>query len=317
VLEVEVHDGSPVSGRALPTQWWESSTRSENVKTLAPRQAADRPVRFSAMWHHTAVRLGAMAASAPQLNQSVRKAMTLLRATAAHGDGASVSALARAAGLPRATALRLIQTMEAEGVLVRGASADRVLLGPELIRLAREADPGALLLELARPRLGELSEALRETVTLSVVRADGELDLVHQVDGPQHLVPRSWLGRRFPLHASSSGKLLLASFDAARLERHLVAPLAQVAPSTITSARALRRELAKVRAQGFASTLDELEEGLAGVSVGVVGETHALLGTINVSGLARRFDEAGRARAVEHARAVAAEIEAALGRNGR
>jgi DNA-binding IclR family transcriptional regulator len=259
----------------------------------------------------------ATARAGTQLNQSVQKAMTLLRATAAHGDGASVSALARAAGLPRATALRLIQTMEAEGVLVRSAGADRVLLGPELIRLAREADLGTLLLELAWPKLGELSEALRETVTLSVVAADGGLDLVHQVDGPQHLVPRSWVGRRFPLHASSSGKLLLAGYDAERLERFLEAPLARVTPSTITTPRALRRELAQVRAQQYASTVDELEEGLAGVSVGIVGETGALLGTINVSGLARRFDEAGRARAVERARAVGAEIEAALRRNNR
>jgi DNA-binding IclR family transcriptional regulator len=258
----------------------------------------------------------AAAAPAPQLNQSVQKAMMLLRATAANGDGASVSALARAAGLPRATALRLIQTMEAEGLLVRGASADRVLLGPELIRLAREADLGSLLLELSRPRLGELSEALRETVTLSVVGADGGLDLVHQVDGPQHLVPRSWVGLRFPLHASSSGKLLLATYDAERLDRFLSAPLVRVTPSTITTPRALRRELAQVRALGYASTIDELEEGLAGVSVGVVDETRMLLGTINVSGLARRFDEAGRARAVEHARGVAAEIEAALRRGG-
>jgi IclR family acetate operon transcriptional repressor len=56
--------------------------------------------------------------------------MMLLRATATHPDGASVSALARAAELPRATALRLIQTMEREGLLLRVPEADRVLLGP-------------------------------------------------------------------------------------------------------------------------------------------------------------------------------------------
>ncbi len=54
-----------------------------------------------------------------------------------------------------------------------------------------------------------------------------------------------------------------------------------------------------MRALGYASTIDELEEGLAGVSVGVVDDARTLLGTIDVSGLARRFDEAGRAGAVE------------------
>lgn len=241
----------------------------------------------------------------------------LLRATATHPDGASVSALARAAELPRATALRLIQTMEREGLLLRVPEADRVLLGPELIRLARGVDMGTVLRELAGARLGELSDTVRETVTLSVVASDGGLDLVHQVDGPQHLVPRSWLGRRFPMHASSSGKILLASYDEDRLERFLREPLPALTPATITTARALRRELKSVREHGYAATVDEIEQGLAGVSMGIFSETGALLGVINVSGLSQRLDQAARQRAVEHMRAVVDDLQAALRRNTR
>ncbi len=250
-------------------------------------------------------------AETAKLNQSVQKAITLLRATAASTDGASVSALARAAGLPRATALRLIQTMEREGFLVRVPAADRVLLGPELLRLARRVDTAALLHEVARGRLNELSEAVRETVTLSIVAPDGGLDVVDQVVGPQHLVPRSWVGRRFPLHASSSGKVLLSTYDKQRLERFLRDPLPALTSHTITTKRALRRELNQIRAQGHATTVDELEEGLAGVSVGLVGESGALLGTIHVSGLSQRLDANARARAVEQLRDVVDELEAA------
>jgi len=247
-----------------------------------------------------------------KLNQSVQKAIALLRATAASTDGASVSALARAAGLPRATALRLIQTMEREGFLLRVPAADRVLLGPELLRLARRVDTATLVHEVARGRLSELSEAVRETVTLSVVAPDGGLDVVDQVVGPQHLVPRSWVGRRFPLHASSSGKVLLSTYDEQRLERFLRDPLPGLTPHTITTRRALRRELDQVRAQGHATTVDELEEGLAGVSVGIFAESGVLLGAINVSGLSQRLAAAARARAVEHLRDVVDELEAAL-----
>jgi len=192
-----------------------------------------------------------------------------------------------------------------------------VLLGPELIRLAREVDMGTVLRELAGERLGELSEALRETVTLSVAAPDGGLDLVHQVDGPHHLVPRSWLGQRFPLHASSSGKVLLSTYDGERLERYLREPLLELTPFTITKPRVLRRELKQVREQGCAATVDEMEQGLAGVSVGIFSETRALLGVINVSGLSQRLDEAGRRRAVERTRSVVDELEAALQRGTR
>lgn len=247
-----------------------------------------------------------------KLNQSVQKAIALLRATAGSTDGASVSALARAAGLPRATALRLVQTMEREGLLLRVPQADRVLLGPEFVRLARQVDMGTLLREVARGRLGELSEALRETVTLSVVAPDGALDLVYQVAGPHHLVPRSWLGQRFPLHASSSGKLLLSTYDEQRLERFLGDPLPALTPHTITTKRALRQELDQIRARGYATTVDELEEGLAGVSVGIFGESGALVGAINISGLSQRLDPAARRRAVEHMRDVVDDIQTAL-----
>jgi DNA-binding IclR family transcriptional regulator len=247
-----------------------------------------------------------------KLNQSVRKAVTLLRATAASTSGTSVSALARAAGLPRATALRLIQTMEQEGLLLRVPEDDRVLLGPELVRLARQVDMGTLVREVARGRLGELREAVRETVTLSVVAPDGSLDLVYQVDGPQLLGPRSWVGQRFPLHASSSGKVLLATYDDERLERFLRDPLPALTSHTITTRRALREELERDRARGYASTIDELEEGLSGVSVGIFGESGELVAVINVTGLSQRFDEAARRRAVEHMRDVVDDIEASL-----
>jgi IclR family acetate operon transcriptional repressor len=252
-----------------------------------------------------------MAHETQNLNQSVQKAISLLRAVASDG-GASVSALSRTVGLPRATALRMIQTLEHEGFLLRVPDAGRLLLGPELLRLARRADGGVIVRELALAPLAALRETVRETVTLSVVAPDGGLDLIHQVDGPHHLVPRQWVGQRFPLHASSSGKVLLATFDDERLRQFLAEPLARLTPFTITKVRQLRSELDLVRSQGYAVTVDELEEGLSGVSVGISGLGEVLLGVINVTGLSQRLDEAGRHRAAEQARAVARDVEDAL-----
>ena len=72
-----------------------------------------------------------------------------------------------------------------------------------------------------------------------------------------------------------------------------------------------------MREQGYAATVDEMEQGLAGVSVGIFSETRALLGVINVSGLSQRLDEAGRRRAVEQMRIVVDDLEAALRRGAR
>jgi DNA-binding IclR family transcriptional regulator len=248
-----------------------------------------------------------------KLNQSVKKAIMLLRATA-DDENSNVSSLARAAGLPRATALRMIQTLEQEGFLLRVPGDDRVLLGPELLRLARNTDEQLLLREVSRPVIGDLVATVRETVTLSVVAPDGDLDLVYQVDAPAQLRPRSWVGQRFPLHTSASGKLLLASLDEERLERFLGEPLASFTASTITTAEALRAQLARVRKQRYAVTRDEEEEGLSAVATGINGQGDELLGVLTVSGPTQRLDRQRGRQAANHLLSAAGQIEAVLRR---
>jgi DNA-binding IclR family transcriptional regulator len=248
-----------------------------------------------------------------KLNQSVRKAITLLRATA-EDQSANVSSLARAAGLPRATALRMIQTLEQEGFLLRVPGDERVLLGPELLHLARNTDEQLLLRELSRPVISGLVTEVRETATLSVIAPDGDLDLVFQMDAPAHLRPQSWVGQRFPLHTSASGKILLATFDEERLERFLRRPLERFTPSTIVTADALREELQRIRKLGFATTRDEEEEGLSGIAAGIYGRTDELTGIITVSGPTQRLDRQRERSAVQQLFKAAAQIESALGR---
>jgi DNA-binding IclR family transcriptional regulator len=248
-----------------------------------------------------------------KLNQSVRKAITLLRATA-EDTNANVSSLARAAGIPRATALRMIQTLEQEGFLLRIPGDDRVLLGPELLRLARSTDEQLLLREVSRPIISDLVGTVRETVTLSVVAPDGGLDLVSQVDAPAHLRPQSWVGQRFPLHASASGKVLLTTYDEERLERFLTEPLARFTPATITTAEALRAELERVREQRYALARDEEEEGLTGIGTGIHGQADELLGVLCLSGPTQRLDRRRGQHAVDHLLRAAGLIGSVLRR---
>ena len=252
-------------------------------------------------------------AEGAKLNQSVRKAITLLRATA-DDRNANVSSLARAAGLPRATALRMIQTLEQEGFLLRIPGDDRVLLGPELLRLARGTDEQLLLREASRPIVGELVATLRETVTLSVVAPDGGLDLVSQVDAPAQLRPQSWVGQRFPLHASASGKVLLATYDDELLERFLSEPLARFTSATITTAEALRAELERVREQRYAVSRDEEEEGLSGIATGICGPADELVGVVTVGGPTQRLDRQRGRHAVDHLLRAAGQIASVLRR---
>lgn len=245
------------------------------------------------------------------LNQSVVKALALLRATADDPD-ANVSSLARACGIPRATALRLIRTLEHEGFVLRNPGDERVLLGPEMFRLARGSDEQVLLQDVCRPIIAELVETIRETVTLSVIGPDGALDLVEQVDAPHQLRPGSWLGQRFPLHASASGKVLLSTMDPADRRAQLPETLTRFTSATITDLDTLDSELESVRELGYAVASDEEEEGLTGVCVGIVGAGGELLGVLCAAGPTQRLDRLRGREAVTHLLAAARTIEQTL-----
>lgn len=243
----------------------------------------------------------------------MQKAVAVLRATAARPDGDSVSGLARATALPRATVLRLVRTLEEEGLLVRFPGRDRVVLGLELYRLARAVDVREALVEAARRPLETLAEQTHETVSLSIVESDATLTVVKQIDPPSLLRISDWIGRRYALHASSSGKLLLSTMPEAQLAVALAGPLEQLTDRTITDPGELRDELATVRERGIAVIVDELELGVASLSVGVRVRDR-LAGVVNVTGPTHRFDAGSRTAAGPYALVAARAIEQAFER---
>ena len=244
-----------------------------------------------------------------KLNQSVKKAIAILRAASLDAGGETASSLARGAGLPWTTAVRLIRTLEEEGFLTRLPDSDRYVLGFELIRLGRAGDQSLLLKSAALPELRRLTEELEETVTLTVVHPDGRLEDVEQIDPPRLIAPVRYTGQPYPLHASSLGKLLLASYDEARLDEFLAAPLPSYTRATITHPDALRAEIAQVRGDRYSVAVDELEDGLAALAVGLADADGKLVAMVSVSGPSFRFDEAARAAALEPVREAAGAIE--------
>jgi DNA-binding IclR family transcriptional regulator len=248
-------------------------------------------------------------------NQSVHKAAALLRAAAAQSSGATVSALARAAELPRATALRMIESLVTEHFLTR-LPDDRIVIGPGLHSIARATNMTELLLDAAQSPMDRLARRVTETLTLTVGLPDGSLAVVRQLDGPHMLGLANWVGRPVPLHASSAGKLALAHASAERVEALLRNGLPRLAAGTVTEPAAFRAELALIRAQGWSQIDDELEDGLAAISAGIWFDGD-FVGSLNVSGPGGRFGPADRARVLPPLQRACRQTEVNLGGGDR
>jgi DNA-binding IclR family transcriptional regulator len=251
-----------------------------------------------------------------KLNQSVQRATAILRVAAAAGGGETASGLARRTELPWATTIRLIRTLEHEGLLLRLPASDRYVPGPALLGLATQDASAALVTGVAMPELERLVREVEETVTLTIVHPGGLLDVVEQLDPPRLMRSANYIGRWYPEHASSIGKLMLAEYDDDRLRAVLSQPLRRFGPATVTDMDELRADLARIRQLGYSTAVDELEEGLAAVSIGVRNPKGTLLAMLSASGPTSRFDETKRHAALVHLRRTAAAIERALADGG-
>jgi DNA-binding IclR family transcriptional regulator len=235
--------------------------------------------------------------------QSIRRAFAVLGTL---GDGPlGVTEVADRAGLPKSTAARLLATLAAEGAVeqVPGDSAYR--LGPRLATLTAGYGLARSLAAIARPRLVELAAASGEAAGLGL--PDG--DLVHyidQVDTPNPVVVRDWTGARAPLHAVSSGQVLLAFRPAAAVERYLARPLETFTPNTLADPEAVRERLHLVRRQGYVWAAAEFDPDITSVAAPIADASGEVIAALHVHGPSYRFPPGGE-RAVEIAQRVVAE----------
>jgi len=230
---------------------------------------------------------------APSLtrNQSLQRAVGLLRELARRPAGASGSELARALQLPRATVGRLLATLADVGLVERTPAGDAWLLGPEAVRLGRAATPFAALVVEAQPMLERLAAEVGESTMLGVTRWD-EVEVIAQADAASLVGVTRWVGRPLTgLHASAGGKVFLSQLTDAERGRWLAEhPLQRYTEATITTAAALDGELRRVREEAHAESVDELETGLASLAVPVTPAGAYPSLSIGLSGPSFRLD---------------------------
>lgn len=197
----------------------------------------------------------------------VERAASVLEILADARRDLGVTEIARALGVHKATASRLLGTLAGRRLVERSATG-KYRIGVGLIRLAGSAKAGLDVVHQARPVLEELSDRTTETVNLGVIDEDAVL-YVDQVTGGHAIVMANWVGRRSPVHCSSSGKVLLAFGEEAQQERILRRPMERLTKNTITDPDRLRAQLAEVRRSGYARSVGELEDGLNTVAAPV------------------------------------------------
>jgi DNA-binding IclR family transcriptional regulator len=204
-------------------------------------------------------------------------------------DGLGVGQVSRRLDVHPSTASRLLATLGASGLVERDPSSKRYRIGARVVGLAAAMVDRLPVVSQARPQLEQLSAATSETANLAI-RDGFHVVYVDQVTPAQTVVMASWVGRRSPVHASSSGKVLVAFGEPSLRDAVTRRRLERLTDRTVVSATELRQIWAQTRRQGYAASSGELEDGLVTIAAPVLVDGSAIA-AISVSGPAYRLPQ--------------------------
>jgi DNA-binding IclR family transcriptional regulator len=177
-----------------------------------------------------------------------------------------LSEIARRAGLPVATASRLLGQLVADEALVRRPDG-RYEIGRRLWELGLLAPVNQELREVALPFMHDIHAATGDVVHLAIREGTSVL-YVERMVGSGSVPVLSRMGVQLPLHATGVGKVLLAEAPPEVLAQ-VLADLTRVTRYTITDPARLLRDLAETRRRGYARTMEEMTLGSASIAVPV------------------------------------------------
>lgn len=243
--------------------------------------------------------------------QSLARGLEVIRAFGQERPSPTLSEVAQATGLARAVVRRSLLTLQHLGYVDQ--KERQFILTPRVLELGYPYLSSLALPDLAQPFMEAVSRRVGESCSMAVLD-DTEIVYVARVPVRRILAVSLSVGARLPAFAASMGRVLLGGLPDDALDAWLArAPTEPLTPHTITQKGALRAEILRVRAQGYAVVVQELELGLCSVAVPLRDRQGRTIAALNVG---MPFRTGARARATQEIlpalREAAKSIEGAL-----
>jgi DNA-binding IclR family transcriptional regulator len=202
-----------------------------------------------------------------------------------------LTALAGELRLGKSTVHLLLQTLREHGMVDFDAATSTYGVGLRVFELGATAvEQGGFGSRLVGP-MEELARRCNESVSLGVLNA-GSVLIVQRIESPEILRADIRPGTRMPLHASASGKVLLATMTELEIDRLLPAsPLPASARMTHRHRDGLLAEIRLIRERGYAKQEEEFVEGISAVATPVLAAGGRALAALSIAGPSSRFDE--------------------------
>lgn len=226
--------------------------------------------------------------------QAVVRSLRLLKLFREQRSAWTLADIVQRIELNKTTVFRLLSALESEGFVEKSENGT-YCLGPEMVALGGRAMMTNNLRQVAQPILAQLVENTGERATLEqpMRDVDGQTAMVIalEIQGKHLISINHYVGSRVPLHATSTGKALLAFTPKAERAALLPPLLKPFTPQTNTDVAQLEIEFNQIREQGYAVAIGELEAGLLAVGAPIKNYTGQPVAAISIEGPDTRLDE--------------------------
>ncbi len=245
--------------------------------------------------------------------QTLTRGLTILERLAEVDGGMTLTDVAARVGLPASTAHRLLATLEQTGFVYQSGDLGLWYVGLKAFRVGSAFVSNRDFVGESHPYMRRLMEQSGETANLAIMDAR-EVVFIAQVQCHEVMRMSVRLGSRLHVHASGSGKAILAGLPLSVLNEFLEAsPLIPLTSHTIVDVKKLHEDLAVIRRRGYSYDDEEVAVGLRCVAAAIYDEFAEPLGAISLAGPAARIGDASLDRLGGLVRTTAREVTARLG----
>jgi DNA-binding IclR family transcriptional regulator len=245
--------------------------------------------------------------------RAVERAVDVLVALADSDQPQTLSAIAARARLSVPTTFRLVRTLHERGLVMSNGDLGRYTLGLRVLELAHALNRQLDIISVSRPFLVAVRDEVNETTGLTVRTGDHWAHAAH-AEALQPVRRVMEIGERAPLYAGCVGKVFLAAASDDEVDAYLSrTTFLLLSPTTPTDGSVLRKQIATVRTQGFAESINERGFGGAGAAAPIRTHDGRVVAALEISGPADRYTAETRARWIAAVTEGAARISSALG----